>query len=91
MFTPLKQIITKAIQKHGLHKNIHALTIKEKIEKTIQEVIQKKVRVVKQSGGKTVVRGENFSVANELRLKGGEIKKRLQKENIHIDDIRHVL
>lgn len=91
MFTSLKHIIPKAIEKHGLHKYISALTTKEKIEKTIRDVIKKEVRVVKQQGKRVVVRGESFSVANELRLREEEIKKRLQKENIHIDEIRHSL
>lgn len=91
MFTPLKHIIPKAIEKHGLHRHISALTAKEKIEKTIRDVIKKEVRVVKQQGKRVTVRGESFSVGNELRLREGEIKKRLQKENIHIDEIRHFL
>jgi len=91
MFTPLKHIIPKAIEKHGLHKHIHALAVKEKIEKIIKEVVKKNIRIVKMQGKRVVVRGESFSVANEIRLKEEEIKKRLQKENIHINMIRHAL
>lgn len=88
MFTSLKHIIPKTIEKRGLHKHIHALTVKEKIEKAISETIKKNVRVVKQNGKNVVVKGENFSVANEIRMKEEEIKKRLEKENIRIDTIR---
>lgn len=91
MFVPLKHIIPKAIEKHGIHAHLHALTKKEKIERVIREVIKKNVQVVKQQGKKIVVRGGNFSVANEIRLREEEIKKRLKKENIDIDTIRHAL
>mgnify|MGYP001569010899 FL=1 len=91
MFTLLKHIIPRTTEKYGLHRHISALNTKEKIEKTIRDVIKKEVRVVKQQGKRVVVRGESFSVANELRLRGEDIKKRLQKENIHIDEIRHSL
>ena len=90
MFISLKHIIPKAIEKNGIHKHIRALTEKEKIEKAIRAVIKKEMRVVKYDGGRVMVRGGSFSAVNELRLRGEEIKKRLQKENIHIAIIRHI-
>lgn len=91
MFVSLKNIIPKAIEKHGLRKHIGALTEKEKIEKTISAVLRREVRVIKHHGRKVVVRGEGFAVANELRLRQEEIRKKLEKENIYIDAIQHSL
>lgn len=91
MFVSLKNIIPKAIEKHGLRKRISALAEKEKIEKMISAVLQKEVRVIKHHGRKVVVRGEGFAVASELRLRQEEIRKKLEKENIHIDAIQHSL
>lgn len=89
MFVPLKRIIPKAIEKHGIHTHIRALTEKEKIEKTISDVVKKKVILVKYHRKKIAVRGESFSVAHEIRLREEEIKKQLAKESIYIDVIRH--
>ncbi|MEK7487756.1 MAG: hypothetical protein AAB598_00320 [Patescibacteria group bacterium] len=91
MFVALKNIIPKAIEKHGLRKRISALTEKERIEKAIRAIVKKEVRVVKREGKKVAVRGGNFTVAQEIRLREEEIKKILEKENIHIETIRHVV
>ncbi|MBI5913161.1 hypothetical protein HY839_01830 [Candidatus Azambacteria bacterium] len=91
MFVSLKNIIPKAIEKHGIHKHIRALTEKENIEKTISDVVKRNVILVKHHGKKISVRGGNFSAANEIRLREEEIKKRLAKKGIHIDAIRCAL
>ena len=90
MFVALKKIIPKAIEKHGLRKRIDACTEKERIEKTIREVVKKEVRVVKKEGKKVTVRGGSFAVANEIRLREGDIRKLLEKEKIYIETIRHI-
>jgi len=91
MFTALKHIIPKTIEKHGLHKQIRSLTEKEKIEKTISGILKKEVRVVKHQGKKVAVRGGSAAIANEIRFRQEEIRKKLAQENIYIDTIHHVL
>lgn len=91
MFVSLKNIIPKAIEKHGLRKHIRALTEKERIEKVISEAVKKEVRVVKREGKKVTVSGGNFAAAQEIRLRERDIKKILEKENIYIETIRSVI
>ena len=91
MFVALKNIIPKAIEKHGLRKHISALTEKERIEKAIHSIVKKEVRVVKREGKKIAVRGGNFAVAQEIRLRERDIIKALEKENIHIETIRSIV
>lgn len=91
MFVSLKNIIPKAIEKHGLRKRIRTLTEKERIEKVISEAVKKEVRVVKREGKKVTVSGGNFAAAQEIRLRERDIKKILEKENIHIETIRSVI
>lgn len=89
MFVSLKNILPRAIEKNGLRKHISTLTEKEKIEKAISAVLRKKVSVIKVQGKKVTIRGGGFAVANELRLRQEEIKKKLEKENIYINTIHH--
>lgn len=87
MFTSLKNILPRALEKNNLTAPIRQIEKKEKIQEIVKNVIGDGVEVIR-CQRELVVRVNHHILANEIRLREREIKGRLKEEGIVVETIK---
>ncbi len=87
MFSSLKNILPRALDKNNLTEPIRQIEKKEKTQKIVRSVIGDGVEVVRCQRD-LVLRVNHHILANEIRLRERDIKGRLKEEGIFIETIK---
>lgn len=88
MFSSLKNILPRALEKNNLNAPIQQIERKEKTKEIVQNIIGEGVEIVR-CQRELVVRVKHHILANEIRLREREIKGRLKEEGIIVEVIKY--
>lgn len=87
MFTALKNIIPRALEKNKLSAPLENIKKKERVKEIVESVIGGEVEVIR-CRSDLMLRVGHPAIANEIRMKEKEIRGRLKEEGIFVDTIR---
>lgn len=88
MFTSLKKILPRALEKNNLSAPIQQIEKKEKAQIMVREMVGDGVEVIR-CQHELVLRVKHHILANELRMREREIKGRLKEEGIFVETIKY--
>lgn len=88
MFTSLKNILPRALEKNKVNIEIEKIEKKERAQEIIKEIIGKEVDIIKY-GSTLVIRAKHHIIANEIKLQERQIKRQLKEEGLMVEEIKY--
>jgi len=93
MFTKIKFILPKKINKLGIKRQIQLIDICKRAENILNEKLEQnfKIKVLQYKNDTLFIKTGNFQLSNELKFREYDFKKELKKNNINIKNIKYLI